>query len=227
MLKCPLSMAVSILGGLLIVGCAAPIIVPKVADKPPLEIEARGEAKPIHFRKIVLKIGRGEKVGAEETGPFCLPTGELRFRRGRIMLTSRELTKVFRDELQAAGFELVNHPNLLFKDPMTWKAELFFAGMVKRMKANICFPWAVYGDYGQSKGEAFMEVEWWVYSRSNRQAVHKLTTRGYARHDSIESNGHLEIFLDAFAQAIRGMLADQGLGDLLTGTSADGTAADK
>ncbi len=220
-------MAVSILGGLLIVGCAAPTIVPKVADKPPLEIKAWSEAKPIHFRKIVLKIELGEKVGAEETSLFCLPTGELRFRRGRITLTSRELTKVFQDELQAANFELVNHPNLLFEDPMTWKSELFFAGMVKRMKANICFPWAVYGDYGRSKGEAFMEVEWRIYSRLNRQAVHELTTRGYARRDSIDSNGHLEIFLDAFAQAIRGMLADQGFHDLVTGTSADGTPANK
>ena len=202
---------------LLLVGCVSPATIPTVAEKEVINVEDGRATKPVQFRKIVIKLKRGADIGSIQSGLFCVPRAELIYRGGRRTLSGDELTEVFQDELKAANYEVVGDPNALFEDPSTWKAQFLIAGLVKKMLANICFPNLGFGDITNGTGEAFMEVDWQIYSRLDRRVVYRLTTAGTGKVTQRQPAPETIAFLDAFAQATRNMLADQGFHDLVTG----------
>jgi len=200
-------------------GCASSANIQPVADKPVIEVPQPEQARPIQFRKIVIKLRRGEDIGAIESGLLCSPHAELTYRGGRMTLDDEELTETFRDELEAANYRVVGDPDALFEDPSTWQAEYLVAGLVKRMNANICYPQLGWGST-DAKGEAFMEVDWQIYSRLDRKVVHELTTQGSSDVPDSRPTGEVDVFLDAFAQATRNLLADKRFYDLVAGRPA-------
>lgn len=197
-------------------GCASSANVQTVADKPVIEVANPEQARPIQFRKVVIKLKRGEDIGAIEGGVLCAPNAELVFRGGRMTLDDEELTDTFRHELEAANYQVVGDPDALFEDPSTWKAEYLVAGLVKHMQANICYPMIGWGGT-DAKGEAFMEVQWQIYSRLDRKVVKELTTQGGSKITESRPTGEVDVFLDAFAQATRNLLADKDFHDLIAG----------
>ncbi|MGH6933759.1 MAG: S1C family serine protease [Dongiaceae bacterium] len=197
-------------------GCASSANIQPVSDKPAIEVQSTEQTRPVQFRKIVIKFKRGEDIGALQAGLLCLSKADLTFRGGRMTLEDDELTEVFRDELEAANYQVVGDPDALFDDPSSWKAEYLIAGLVKRMEANICYPLLKFGNT-DAKGEAFMEVEWQVYSRLDRQVVFKRATQGSSRVDDARPTGEVDVFLDAFAQATRNLLADKEFHALIAG----------
>lgn len=200
-------------------GCASSANVQKVTDKPAIEVASPEQARPIQFRKIVIKLKRGEDIGAIESGLLCVPHGELVFRGGRMTLDGEELTETFQHELEVANYQVVGDPEALFEDPSAWKAEYLVAGLVKHMQANICYPMLAWGNT-DAKGEAFMEVGWQVYSRLDRKVVYELATQGSSSVTESRPTGETDVFLDAFAQATRNLLADKGFHDLIAGGPA-------
>jgi S1-C subfamily serine protease len=197
-------------------GCATPAVIPNVAQQPVKEVTASETAKPIQFKKIVIKLHRGDKIGAVEAGIFCAPAGDLVHHGGKADITDDDLTETFQSELKTANYEVVGDPNALFDDPSTWRAEILVAGMVSSLRANICYPMAGFGDYDSVKGEAYMKVDWQIYSRLDRKVVYQVTTEGVAKRTSATSGGGTDLFLDAFAQATSNLLGDQAFHDLVT-----------
>lgn len=208
-----------VLFGVLNSGCASSANIQPVADKPVIEVRQAEQTRPIQFRKVVIKLKRGEDIGAVESGLVCTPHAELTFRGGRMTLDSEELTETFRHELEIANYQVVGDPDALFDDPSSWKAEYLVAGLVKRMNANICYPMLGWGST-DAKGEAFMEVQWQIYSRLDRRVVYELATQGSSDVADSRPSGEVDVFLDAFAQATRNLLADKGFHDLIAGGSA-------
>lgn len=210
-----------------IAGCTSSANIQPVADKPVIEVQASEQARPIQFRKIVVKLKRGEVIGAFQAGLLCLPKEKLTYRGGRMTFDDDELTETFRDELEAANYRVVGDPDALFDDPSTWQAEYLVAGLVKRMSANVCYPMLKFGDT-DARGEAFMEVRWQIYSRLDRQVVLELTTQGSSELSESAPTGETDLFLDAFAQATRNLLGDRRFHDLIAGqpkaVSQQGTA---
>jgi serine protease Do len=200
-------------------GCASSANIQPVADKPVIEVRQAEQTRPIQFRKIVIKLKRGEDIGAVEAGVMCAPHAELTFRGGRMTLDDEELTETFRHELEIANYQVVGDPDALFDDPSSWKAEYLVAGLVKRMNANICYPMLGWGST-DAKGEAFMEVQWQIYNRLDRKVVYELTTQGSSDVTDSRPSGETDVFLDAFAQATRNLLGDQGFYDLIVGGGA-------
>ena len=200
-------------------GCASSANIQPVADKPAIEVRQAEQTRPIQFRKIVIKLKRGEDIGAVEAGIMCTPHAELTFRGGRMTLDDEELTDTFRHELEIANYQVVGDPDALFDDPSSWKAEYLVAGLVKHMNANICYPMLGWGST-DAKGEAFMEVQWQIYSRLDRKVVYELTTQGSSDVTDSRPSGETDVFLDAFAQATRNLLGDQGFYDLVAGGGA-------
>ncbi len=211
------SHAVFTVVGVVLAGCVSPATIPQVAEKEVIEVKDGRAAKPVQFRKIVIKLKRGADIGSIQSGLFCAPRAELIYRGGRRTLSGDELTEVFQDEMKAANYQVVGDPNALFEDPSTWKAEFLIAGLVKKMLANVCFPNWGFGDITNGTGEAFMEVDWQIYSRLDRRVVYRLTTEGMGKVTQRQPAPETIAFLDAFAQATRNMLADQGFHDLVTG----------
>ncbi len=198
------------------IGCGTSAVIKKVEDRPVDNLMASDNSKPIQFKKIVVKLKRGEHIGAIQVGLMCLPQGDLSWKGGRISIDSDEFTEAFREELEKFEFKTVGDTNALFEDPSTWKSEILVAGLIKELKANICYPMAGFGNYSSSKGEAFLKVDWQIYSKLDRSVVHTVTTEGAAKNDEAFSGGDSVSVLNAFAQASRNLLADKKFRDIVS-----------
>lgn len=199
---------------LLLFGCAnvpPPTPITPVAAPAPKAIPANVEAKPIQFRRIVVKMARGAPMGTLSAGYLCIPNSPITYKGGTFVINDEEFTDIFREELTKAKFPVVGDPSSLFEDPSELRAELIVAGLVTDMKTNVCV--SVGSTY---KGEAALTVEWQVFSRSERRVVHKVTTRGTGRVDEFTANGQNIVYHRAFSVATRALLADDGFHQLVT-----------
>jgi len=197
-----------ILTGLL-TGCmGTSAIIKEVKDQPVEDLKASENSKPIQFTKIVVKLKRGEHIGAFKVGLLCIPQGDLNWKGGRISIDSDEFTDAFKDELEKYAFKTVGDTNALFEDPSSWKSEVLVAGLVKDLKVNTCYPNAGFGNFTSSKGEAFIKVDWQIYSKLDRSVVHSVSTEGAAKHKETVAGGDTLAVLEAFSQASRNLLAD-------------------
>lgn len=197
-------------------GCGTPAIIKKVEDQPVENLKASETTKPIQFTKIVVKLKRGEHVGAMQAGLLCISQGDLNWKGGRISIDSEEFTEAFKEELEKFSFKAVGDTNALFEDPSTWKSEILIAGLVKELKANICYPMAGFGNFSSSKGEAFIKVDWQIYSKLDRSVVHSVTTEGAAKNNEAVGGGDTVAVLGAFAQASRNLLADSKFREIVS-----------
>ncbi len=189
-------------------GCGTPAVIKKVEDKPVESLALGQDTKPIQFTKIVVKLKRGEHIGAWQAGLLCAPNGNLNWKGGRISIDSEEFTDAFKEELEKYSFKTVGDTNALFEDPSTWKSEILVAGLVKELKANICYPMGGFGNFSSSKGEAYIKVDWQIYSKLDRTVVHSVTTEGAAKSTDAVDGGDTIAVLNAFAQASRNLLSD-------------------
>lgn len=200
----------------LMTGCGTPAVIKKVEDRPVENLRASESSKPIQFTKIVVKLKRGEHIGAMQAGLLCVSQGDLNWKGGRISIDSDEFTDAFKEELEKFSFKTVGDTNALFEDPSTWKSEILIAGLVKELKANICYPMAGFGNFSSSKGEAFIKVDWQIYSKLDRSVVHAVTTEGAAKNDEAVGGGDTVAVLNAFAQASRNLLADNKFREIVS-----------
>ena len=89
----------------------------------------------------------------------------------------------------------------MFEDPSEWNAELLVAGLVKDMQASLCYPRLYYYDYNTCKGEAYIKVNWQIYSRLYRKVVYEVSTEGSSIIEKPTTTGADDVFLNAFAMA--------------------------
>lgn len=200
--------------------CTAPAQIQKVQEQEARIIKLGDTSKPIQFRKIVVRMPRNQVVGAVQINPLCMGETELTYRGGRVSIEDEAYSDVFREELENANYVVVGDPDALFEDVDSWKAELLIAGLIKDIKANICYPNTSFGDMKSSKGEAYMAVEWQVYSRLSREVVYTVTTEGAGEILSARLGGGEDGIVEAFAQATRNPLADEGFYNLVTSQPA-------
>lgn len=207
----------------ILISCVSPKV-KQVTPRDTIDIRTGVDAKPLLFKKVVVKLPRGKEIGTLQIGLLCMPTGRpLTWKGGRVNITSDDFTEVFREELEKANYPIVGNPDALFEDPSEWKAELLVAGMIKDIRANICYPLGGFRNYSESKGEAFVEVEWQIYSRLDRNVVYTTTTEGSSEIKETSPTGALDIMLSAFAVATQNLLADQGFHDLVVRKDNDKT----
>ena len=206
-----LGLFISLLGG-----CAVPEV-KQAAVKTALDIPSGKDARPIQFKRIVVRLRRGEVFGKSLAGIFCFPQpgGDLTWQGGRVTLSSDDFTDVFREELQKYNYPIVGNPDALFEDPSEWKAELLVAGIIRKMEANICYPQAGFGNFRNSKGEAWIRVDWQIYSRLDRKVIHEVSTEGSFKSEQAKDGGSLDLLMNAFSIAVQNLLADSGFHKLV------------
>jgi len=206
---------------LLLHGCVS-TPVQKAEVKAAREIPQGTDAKPIQFRKVVVKLRRGEPIGHASAGLLCLGNQELNWRGGKADITDDELTQAFREELQKANYPIVGDPNALFEDPSTWKAELLVAGLIDKIEANACFPKAGFGNWRDAKGGAFVQVNWQIYGQMERKVIYETKTQGSYETDEMTSYGLSKFVTNAFAGAVQNLLADPGFHGLVIRSKGQG-----
>lgn len=210
------NIAVAIISAALLSACGTPAVIKNVQDRNVEDLKAAESSKPIQFTKVVVKLKRGEHVGAMQAGLVCVPQSDLTWKGGRISIDSDEFTDAFKEELEKFAFKTVGDTNALFEDPSTWKSEILVAGLVKDLKANICYPMAGFGNFSSAKGEAFLKVDWQIYSKLDRSVVHSVTTEGASKDNEAVAGGDTVAVLNAFSQATRNLLADAKFRDLVS-----------
>ena len=202
--------------GLLLAGCITPTEVKQVSAAQPIEVQPLEKKKPIMFRKIVIKIKRGEEVGTIYAGWLDVPQRKLYWEKGGyVNVTDQDLDQRFREELEAANYEVVGDSDALFDDPSDWKAELLVAGLVTDLKLSPHFPNGGLGNFIDSRATAYIKVEWQVYSRLDRKVVLKLVTEGSDDQKKSTKNGADDALSDAFSMAVRNLLAEKQFHDLV------------
>ena len=209
-----------------LMGCASPPssshvnrFVVKFADKKPnTPLPESKDSKTILFKKLVVKMTRGTKVGEIQRGPNCSYFRSLNWTGNKNSFHTDEIAEIFQEELSNNNFNVVGNTDSLFDNPDDWKAEIIAAGAVVEYQANTCFPNMVYPGRPQAnwtKGEAYMKINWQIYSRLSRKVVYETTTEGSCEVIEAKETGFPDMIFDAFAVAVRNLMADKGFVDLV------------
>ena len=213
-----------LVGVVFLSGCATPVRQAEVRQA--REVPRGADAKPIQFKKVVVKLRRGEEIGNSHVGLACLPQGKVEWKGGKVNITDEEFTEAFREELEKYNYPVVGDPNALFDDPSSWKAELLVAGQVNKLDISVCYPMAGFGNFKDSKGGAFVRVNWQIYGQLERKVVYETTTEGSFQSDNSTSFGIEKGLTNAFAAAVQNLLADEKFHRLVTrSSSAPGSTA--
>lgn len=174
----------------------------------PISVPTSEDAKPIAFKKIVLKVPYHRPIGKLSGGLLCLKKGDFKLSGGRHQLNTDRFNEIFHTELHLANYTVVGDPDALFKDPEIESAEYFIAGLIKNIEANVCYPKSRRGNYSSSSAAVYMEVEWQIFDTLRRKVVRKVHTQGSFEVDTTY-NGIAKAFDNAFALAVRNLLADK------------------
>ncbi len=202
--------ALSLLTLLLAAGCASTVPfesapVKEVAQRGPILVD--GGSRPVEFGKLLVRLPRGEAIGAVQTGRSCVPRGPLTWKSGRDSSLSEDFGGLFSEELSAAGYTVIGDPNVLFEEAQQRKAEFVIAGVIKDIKANVCYAKAA-GPSSRGTGEASMAVEWQIYSHRTKNVELTMTTGGTSRVTRAQEGAAAEAISRAFLSASRNLLAD-------------------
>lgn len=183
---------------------------------PPLPAPDSG-TPGVEFKKFVVRIPGDHVIGAVQTGPDCRGTGPLTWKLGHDGSVGDDFGQLLIEQLSGAGYKVAGTEESLFEDPHEKRAEFAVAGIVRDVRANVC--------YAQARGlsataGASLAVDWQVYSRLTKTVEWKGTTEGSSVVDKAQEGAGAEAISRAFVSASRNMLAEPRLRDLLAGTAS-------
>ena len=176
--------------------------------------------RPVAFTRLVMKLNRGQPWGVIQGGVFCIPQGNLSWRSGRLDVRSEDFDEVFREELEKVGFKVEGDPNNLFEQTQS-SSEYAVAGSIRKVEAKLCFPMMGFGDYSTSKGSAYIETEWQIYSRLKKQVIAKITTRGNFIISKTTDAGFESILYAAFAENVKALIISPEFRETFVGGERD------
>jgi S1-C subfamily serine protease len=176
------------------------------------------KSSPIEFRKLLLKLPRDLVVGAVQTGRGCAERGPLTWKTSRDGSVGDDLGSLLMEELADAGYTVVGDKESLFDDPHGKRAEYVIAGVIRDVRANVCY---ANGAKHPGTAQASLTVDWQVYShRSKSVALKESTTGAIELPGALEEPG-AEAITRAFVAASRGLLASPRFHDLVFGKGGD------
>jgi len=180
---------------------------------------ARGEpTAAIEFHKLLLKLPRDLVVGTVQTGRGCTDRGPLTWKTSRDGTVGDDLGGLLIEELSSAGYTVVGDKDQLFDDPHGRRAEYVIAGVIRDVKANVCY---AMGRKRAGLAEASLTVDWQVYSHRSKSVALKETTSGTSLFPGAQDEPGAEAITRAFVSAARVLLANGRLRDLVAGKGID------
>jgi S1-C subfamily serine protease len=173
-------------------------------------------ARPIEFRKLLLRLPHDHVIGAIESGRGCAGIGPLSWKPGKESAAGDEFAPLLMDELTSAGYTLAgaSNPDVIFDDPRDRRPEFAIAGIVREVRANVCY---AEPRKNAATARASLTVEWQIYSYRTRSVELKATTDGGGLVDAAQESAGAEAISRAFVSAARNLLADGHFHDLIAG----------
>jgi hypothetical protein len=88
-------------------GCVTPTQIKNVTVAEPIALQKLDKKKSIMFRRIVVKVRRGDEIGTVYAGWLDVPQGKIYWRRGgHLNFSDEDFSQRFRDELEQANYEV-------------------------------------------------------------------------------------------------------------------------
>lgn len=178
-------------------------------------------APVIAFDRMILDLPRGTRIGSLRGGLLCAANKPLVWDFGTQKENPAPFANAFRAELAAAGFPVAGAEARLFETDPKPREDLVAGAVVKRLRADLCYPLSGYGDLRKQKGSGEIEVAWQVYSRRRRAVVFRAAGTGRGRLPEGSDGGVEGIAVDAFADATRNLLADPAFTAFLAAYAAE------
>ncbi|MBN9514483.1 MAG: hypothetical protein J0H97_13845 [Alphaproteobacteria bacterium] len=196
---------------LMLMGACAPMQqIERVPEVDPKMAESFAQTKSFVYERAIVRGERGEGVVTVQGGLACVPHAQGLAQSEQYAATNQAFENAFQEEFARAGYRIAKTVGSgdLFTDKKDIAADFRIAGVVTKLKMNVCFPMAGFGNFTTGKGEASLTVEWQVYSNATKSVVYTSVQKGYAIISSSVANPVNELWREAFARAVRGLLAD-------------------
>jgi len=202
----------------LLFSCAGEQPIIHLVNGRPLGPPVDQETKLIEVRPITLDLPEGHKLGRIEMGVVCIPYTDLVTIGGKAPVSVEDFTNVVINILDKANFNIVdatsNNP-----ESIGMGDELILKGVVKDIKADICFPNSGFRGWKIGKGESYIKIDWNLISRPTNQIIFETTTEGsYELKDAI-AYGPEKVILGSVAVATQKLIAEKNLVNLVLGST--------
>ncbi len=192
--------------------CAPMQEIERVPEVDPKMAETFVQTRSFVYERAIVRGDRGESTVTVQGGLACVPQAQGFAKSGQYAATNQEFENAFQEEFARAGYRIARTVGSgdLFTDKKDIAADFRIAGVVTRPRMNVCYPMAGFGNFTSGKGEASLTVEWQVWANTQKAVVYTTVQKGYAKLDSSILNPSAELWREAFARAVRGLLADPG-----------------
>jgi len=177
---------------------------------------------PIGFNKVRHAIPTGTPLASYSpkgllgllkcAGPYTVVQSSI-FRRS---YPDDNLTTIFRDTMQAQGYDVTGDPGRLFDEQEDIMRSTYSIGArITDIKIDLCREVNLLGTPRGETGEASTTIEWSVYDLLRRKNVYKTTTKGYAKRRIPNHDGLPLLLEDSFAAAAHNVGADPAFHNLI------------
>ena len=206
---------------LAVLAACTPVHLKEVAQKQVAPLEIEGERIPIALDSVRIRIPRGTHIGQFVNGLFCLRPGKIAWNAGRVTSRDIDLADRFYEEMTQADFDVVGDPDRLFDESTDYlRAEYRIGGVITDLKLNVCDKMMFRVPMGED-ADAYLRVEWQVYSNHEHRVVYKTVTEGRGKTEDAIPGGITVAVDNAFAFAVGNLAADPKLRKLFTRTTED------
>lgn len=191
--------------------CAKMQEIERVAPAQAQAANGLGKTKTFVYEKAVVRSTAGTSALTLQAGLACVPQAEGVTSDNNYVENNALLENVFKDEFARAGYATLGTVSSgdLFGDKRDLAADYRVAAVVTKPKMNVCLPMAGFGKT-EGHGEASLTVEWQLYSNQQKAVVYNTEQKGYAKITSSVPQPIRALWSEAYANTVRGQLADPG-----------------
>lgn len=201
-----------VIAALILAACATPQTIDRAANTDVKVADAAATNRLFAYQRLVAEPDRAMPFATVKVGLACVPRSQTGWNTNNSLVNDQEFERIVHDEFKAAGYRVAGSTNTgdLFGERRPAGADFRIAGVMSKMKMNVCFPLAGFGDAYRGTGEASLAVEWQIYSEKTKAVVYRTSQTGFAAIDSSTPGVAKELIQRAFIQSVRGLLVDPG-----------------
>ncbi len=193
-----------------------PAPVKQASDKPVIEYQPGipGRVSYLKAAKTTFETPNA-KIGILQDGWRCGSSSDIVWNEKAYKLFSRKLSASFHDVLAKAHYPTPVSLDAIFDAPTEQERskaapELLVGALLKDVSANLCLK-----QHG-GIGGVYMKVFWQAYAPEARKVVFETVTEGSYQTTATDDMPVDQIFLKAYEQAARNLLAEQGFYNAVT-----------
>ena len=191
-------------------GFASATELPKVKAAPvrePIAAAPAASAPSVAFRKLATR-PTNDKVGSLQTGIFCGSSQDLRWTAALSSLVTRDIARVTRKELDAAGYPKPNASESVFQTASTPVAADYEIGVTLRdVQVYAC-------ERNRTvEGGIWLQMQWELFSPQQQKVLYSVTTEGSAQTADGEKPTFGDLAQKALASAVRNLLAESAFSE--------------